>query len=64
MYKFDSEAMIRELEEIYGVDETPISYEEFEEFMEEYERIIYDDFYKISENYCFSYIYNPLLKIY
>ena len=34
MYKFDSEAMIKELEEIYGVDETPLSYEEFEEFMQ------------------------------
>jgi hypothetical protein len=34
MYKFDSEAMIKELEEIYGVDDTPISYEEFEEFMQ------------------------------
>ena len=34
MYKFDSEAMIKELEEIYGVDETPISYEDFEEFMQ------------------------------
>ena len=34
MYKFDSEAMIKELEEIYGVDKTPISYEEFEEFMQ------------------------------
>ena len=39
MYKFDSEVMIKELEEIYGVDNTPISYEEFEEFMEEYEQI-------------------------
>ena len=36
MYKFDSEKMIKELEEIYGVDDIPISYEEFEEFMEEY----------------------------
>ena len=36
MYKFDSEAMIKELDEIYGVDEIPLSYEEFEEFMEEY----------------------------
>ena len=36
MYKFDSEAMIKELEEIYGVDETPLSYEDFEEFMEDY----------------------------
>ena len=34
MYKFDSEAMIKELEEIYGVDETPISYEDFEEFIQ------------------------------
>ena len=34
MYKFDSEAMIKELEEIYGVDETPLSYEDFEEFMQ------------------------------
>ena len=39
MYKFDSEAMIKELEEIYGVDETPLNYEEFEEFMEEYEQM-------------------------
>ena len=36
MYKFDSEKMIKELKEIYGVDETPLSYEDFEEFMEEY----------------------------
>ena len=34
MYRFDSEAMIKELEEIYGVDDTPISYEDFEEFMQ------------------------------
>jgi hypothetical protein len=39
MYKFDSEAMIKELEEIYGVDESLLDYEEFEEFMEEYEQI-------------------------
>ena len=39
MYKFDSETMIKELEEIYGVDEAPLSYEEFEEFMEEYEQM-------------------------
>ena len=30
MYKFDSEAMIKELEEIYGVDESLLDYEEFE----------------------------------
>ena len=34
MYKFDSETMIKELEEIYGVDESLLDYEEFEEFME------------------------------
>ena len=34
MYKFDSEAMIKELEEIYGVDESLLDYEEFEELME------------------------------
>ena len=34
MYKFDSEAMIKELEETYGVDESLLDYEEFEEFME------------------------------
>ena len=34
MYKFDSEAMIKELEEIYGVDESILDYEDFEEFME------------------------------
>jgi hypothetical protein len=38
MYKFDSEAMIKELEEIYGVDESLLDYEEFEEFME-YEEV-------------------------
>ena len=34
MLKFNPEQIIKELEEIYGVDETPISYEEFEEFMQ------------------------------
>ena len=34
MYKFDSETMIKELEEIYGVDESLLDYEEFEEFMQ------------------------------
>ena len=39
MLKFDAEQIIKELEEIYGVDEAPLSYEEFEEFMEEYEQM-------------------------
>ena len=30
MYKFDSEAFIKELESIEGVEETPIDYEEYE----------------------------------
>jgi hypothetical protein len=39
MYKFDSEAMIKELELIYGVDDVPMDYEEFENYMEEHEQI-------------------------
>ena len=39
MYKFDSEAMIKELEMIYGVDETPMDYEDFENYMEEHEQM-------------------------
>ena len=35
-YKIDAELMIKELEVIYGVDDIPLDYEEFEEFMEEY----------------------------
>jgi hypothetical protein len=34
MYKFDAEQIIKELEEIYGVDESLLDYEEFEEFMQ------------------------------
>lgn len=30
MYKFDSEAFIKELETIEGVKETPLDYEEYE----------------------------------
>ena len=33
MFKFDSEAMIKELEEAYGVEETPLDYEEFESWL-------------------------------
>ncbi len=38
MYKFDSEAFIKELEQIRGVEDTPIDYEDFEEYIE-YEKI-------------------------
>ena len=37
MYKFDSDAFIKEMEELGGVEETPIEYEEFEQ--EEYEKM-------------------------
>ena len=37
MLKFDSEAFIKELESLEGVEETPLDYEEFE--LEEYERM-------------------------
>ena len=30
MYKFDSEVFIAEMEELEGVEETPLDYEEFE----------------------------------
>ena len=38
MYKFDSEAFIKELEEIYGEDNTLVDCEDFEEFIQ-YEKI-------------------------
>lgn len=37
MLKFDSEAFIREMESLEGVEETPLDYEDFEQ--EEYEKI-------------------------
>ena len=30
MYKFDSESFIKEMEELEGVEETPLDFEEFE----------------------------------
>ena len=38
MYKFDSESFIRGLEEIYGVEDLPLDYEEYENYIEEYEK--------------------------
>ena len=38
MYKFDSESFIRCLEEIYGVEDLPLDYEEYENYIEEYEK--------------------------
>lgn len=37
MLKFDSEAFIKEMESLEGVEETPLDYEEYEQ--EEYERM-------------------------
>ena len=34
MYKFDSEAFIKEMEELEGVEETPLDYEDFESLYE------------------------------
>ena len=33
MYKFDSDAFIKEMEELGGVEETPLDYEEYEAYM-------------------------------
>ena len=38
MYKFDSESFIKEMEEIYGVEDLPLDYEDFENYIEEYEK--------------------------
>ena len=38
MYKFDSDSFIKEMEEIYGVEELPLDYEEYENYIEEYEK--------------------------
>lgn len=36
MYKFDSDAFIKEMEELGGVEETPLDYEEYE--LEQHEK--------------------------
>ena len=38
MYKFDSETFIKEMEELEGVDESPVDFEEFESWYEEYQQ--------------------------
>ena len=42
MLKFDSEAFIKEMESLEGVEETPLDYEDFE--LEEYEKTNERDF--------------------
>ena len=39
MYKFDSDSFIKEMEEIYGVEDLPLDYEEYENYIEEYEKL-------------------------
>ena len=39
MYKFDSQSFIKEMEEIYGVEDLPLDYEDYEDYMETYEQI-------------------------
>ena len=34
MYKFDSEAFIKELEEMENIEDTPLEYEDYELYME------------------------------
>ena len=38
MKRFDSESFIKEMEEIYGVEDLPLDYEEYENYIEEYEK--------------------------
>lgn len=38
MHKFDSEAFIKEMESLDGVEETPLDFEEFESWYEEYQQ--------------------------
>ena len=37
-YQFDSEAFIKEMEEMYGVEDLLLDYEEYENYIEEYEK--------------------------
>ena len=38
MLKFNSDEFIKEMEELEGVEETPLDYEEFESWYEEYQQ--------------------------
>ena len=38
MFKFNSDEFIKEMEEIYGVEDLPLDYEEYENYIEEYEK--------------------------
>ena len=38
MLRFNSDEFIKEMEEMYGVEELPLDYEDFENYIEEYEK--------------------------
>ena len=38
MLRFNSDEFIKEMEEIYGVEDLPLDYEDFENYIEEYEK--------------------------
>ena len=38
MLRFNSDEFIKEMEEIYGIEELPLDYEEYENYIEEYEK--------------------------
>ena len=38
MLRFNSDEFIKEMEEIYGVEDLPLDYEEYENYIEEYEK--------------------------
>jgi hypothetical protein len=38
MLRFNSDEFIKEMEEIYGVEDLPLDYEEYKNYIEEYEK--------------------------
>ena len=38
MLRFNSDEFIKEMEEMYGVEDLPLDYEEYENYIEEYEK--------------------------
>ena len=38
MLRFNSDEFIKEMEEIYGTEDLPLDYEEYENYIEEYEK--------------------------
>ena len=38
MLRFNSDEFIKDMEEMYGVEDLPLDYEEYENYIEEYEK--------------------------